>query len=108
VRSPQDPLVKALERELKTQAEGTVHIVASTKQNQNFYSLVFAPFTGPGGAMPARNILGPDELRRFLEERLRISRSEVDEVLNELNRKRSASIFHVSLTKRETRNLGLA
>lgn len=108
VRSPQDPLVKALERELKTQTEGTVHIVASARQNQNLYSLVFAPFTGPGGAMPAKNILGPDELRRFLEERLRISRSEAEEALNELNRKHSASIFHVSLTKRETKNLGLA
>lgn len=109
VRSPQDRLVKALEREIKTQTEGTIHIVASLGQNQSAqYSLVFAPYTGPGGAMPARNILGENQLREFLEERVHITKSEVDEALNELKRKRSASIFHVRLTKREARSLGIA
>jgi hypothetical protein len=109
VRSPQDPLVKALEREVKTQTEGTIHIVASTRQNHSVqYSLVFAPFTGLGGAMPAKHISGPEQLREFLEEYLHIGKSDVDEALTELNRKPSTSIFHVRLTKREARNLGLA
>jgi hypothetical protein len=108
VRSPQDPVVKYLERDLRAQTEGTIHIVASKKTNQVQYSIVFAPFTGPGGALPSKTILGADELRQFLEEHLNISKSEIDEALSALNRKESASIFHVRLTKREAKSLGLA
>ncbi len=109
VRSPQDPIVRSLELELKTQTEGTIHVVASTKQDgRKQYSVVFAPYIGPGGAMPAMNFSGPDQLRAFLEKRLRIDRSTVDEAINRLEHRRVASIFHVLLTKREVKNLGLA
>lgn len=109
VRSPQDTLVKSLEREVKAQTEGTIHIVATTTPNQGpQYSLIFAPFTGPGGALPSKTFFGQEGLRDFLENRLYVSQSEVDQALNELNRKSSASIFHVRLTKREAKNLGLA
>jgi hypothetical protein len=109
VRSPQDPIVKSLELELKTQTEGTIHVVASASRNDSKkYSVVFAPYRGSGGAMPARNFSGADQLREFLEKRLRIDRSSVDEALNRLEHSRVASIFHVVLTKREVKNLGLA
>jgi len=109
VRSPQDPIVKSLEREIKAQTEGTIHVVASMPPDHSVqYSLIFAPFTGPGGAMPVKNVRGTERLREFLEESLYVARSDVEEALRELNRKGSASIFHVRLTRKEAKDLGLA
>ena len=109
VRSPQDPLVKSLERDVKAQTEGTIHIVASRKSNQDVqYAVVFAPYIGPGGALPSKALSSSALLRDFLEDRLHRTTSEVDEALNQLDRNGSASIFHVRLTKREAKNLGLA
>lgn len=109
LRSPQDPLVKALERELKTEAEGVIHIVDySDPRHGERYSVLFAPFAGPGGAMPSRIVRGEAELRELLEERLGIGKSSVDEALGELRHKSSASIFHVRLTNRQAKTQGLA
>ncbi|HXB21519.1 MAG TPA: hypothetical protein VNV88_09060 [Candidatus Solibacter sp.] len=109
VKSPDDPLVKGLERELKAQTEGTIHIVDYTESDDdNVYSVVFSPYTGRGGAMPSRRISGVEHLRGFLENRLHIARSSVEEALRELDHKHSASIPNVLLTKREAKSLGLA
>jgi hypothetical protein len=105
IKSPHDPLVKALEQETKIKSEGAIHIV---DYGNHSYSLVFAPFTGPGGAVPAKHISGEQELRDFLENSLHIPRSSVDEALSEIARRRSGSIFHVRLTTREAKTLGLA
>lgn len=109
LRSPQDHLVKALEREMKTEQEGVIHIVDYSKHGHNRqYSVVFSPFSAPGGAVPSRRVSGIEELRELLEERLHIGKSSVDEALLELERRGSASIFHVALTKRQAKMLGLA
>jgi len=105
VKSPGDVLVKALEQDTKINTEGAIHIVDYGDQS---YSLVFAPFTGPGGAVPAKSISGKQELREFLENRLNISKSSVDEALLDLARRHNTSIFHIRLTKREAKTLGLA
>jgi hypothetical protein len=70
--------------------------------------VIFAPFTGPGGAVPSRRFAGLNHLQAFLEDEVGISRSSVDEAVDELKRKGSASIFHVQLTRREAKKLGLA
>jgi hypothetical protein len=106
VRSPEDPVVKTLERELRSKTEGAIHIVQDL--NSARYRVLFSPFSGPGGAIPAKIISGRDELRLFLEERLYIAKSHVDDALAELNRKHSASILPVHLTKKEAKVLGLA
>ncbi len=106
VRSPQDPVVKALERELRLKTEGAIHIVEDSSAAR--YRVVFSPFIGPGGAIPAKIIFGREELREFLEERLHIHKSQVDDALTDLNRKHSASVLPVHLTKREAKTLGLA
>jgi hypothetical protein len=109
LRSPQDPLVKALEREVKTETEGVIHIVNySSPGRGERYSVSFSPFAGSGGAVPSKIVSGIDELREFLEERLRIGRSSVEEALRELQYKNNASIFHVRLTNRQAKTLGLA
>jgi hypothetical protein len=107
VTSPADPLVKALERDVKLRT-GTIHIVRSNKAQGYSYAVTFAPFTGPGGVVPARRFAGSDDLRSFLEDDLYISPSSIDEALLELERKGSASIFNVQLTRKELRKLSLA
>jgi hypothetical protein len=108
VTSPADPLVKALERDVKLRTEGTVHIVRSSKAQGYSYAVTFAPFSGPGGVVPARRFAESDDLRSFLEDDLYISPSSIDEALLELERKGSASIFNVQLTRKELRKLSLA
>lgn len=109
LKSPGDPVVKALEREVKTETEGVVHIVDySSPERGERYSVLFSPFAGSGGAVPSRIVAGMNELREFLEERLRIRKSSVDEAFRELQHQGNASIFHVRLTNREAKTLGLA
>jgi hypothetical protein len=110
VKSPSDPLVKALQSEAKVQTEGTIHIVDYGRfaNRSKQYSLIFSPYSGSGGALPARQVQGPDNLREFLEDRLHIAKSNVDQALTDLKRKPSTSIPHVRLTKREAKTHGLA
>jgi hypothetical protein len=108
LKSPADPLVKTLERDVKLRTEGTIHIVRSKKAQGYSYAATFAPFTGPGGAVPARRFAHIDDLRFFLEDDLYISRSSVDEALREMERKNSVSIFSVQLTRKELKKLALA
>jgi len=109
VRSPNDPIVRTIELELKTQTEGTLHIVASIRRNDTKqYSMIFAPYYGSGGAMPARSFSNTELLREFLEKRLHIDRSTLEEALAELDRKRVTSIFHVRLSRKQAKSLGLA
>src|SRR5436853_2641093 len=64
VKSPDDPLVQTIEQETKIKTEGVVHIADyGRRDNGNVYSLVFSPFTGPGGAVPSVRISGPERLR---------------------------------------------
>src|SRR5438552_14939419 len=71
-------------------------------------SVIFAPFTEPGGAVPAQHFTGLGELRKFLEELLHIRKTSVGEALAELVRKGTTSIFNVQLTNREAKKLKLA
>ncbi|MGA8492141.1 MAG: hypothetical protein WB711_17065 [Terriglobales bacterium] len=109
VKSPDDPLIKDLETEIKVRTEGAIHILSYTRSSQpEMYSVIFAPFAGPGGAVPSRRFPDSDQLRAFLEDAIGVSRSSVDEAFSELKRKGSSSIFHVQLTRRQARTLGLA
>jgi hypothetical protein len=109
LKSPTDPSVKALEAEVKVKTEGAIHILEFARSNHtDQYSVIFAPFSGPGGAVPSRRFDGRSQLRTFLEDELGISHSSVDEAFGELQRKGSASIFNVQLTRREAKRFGLA
>ena len=109
LKSPVDPLVKTMERDVKNKTEGSIHILGDRKPlNERSYAVIFAPYTGTGGAVPARHFLGLDKLRAFLEDDLYISRSSVDEALSELGRKASTSVFNVQLNRKELKRLALA
>jgi hypothetical protein len=109
VKSPRDPSVKSLEEEVRVKTEGAIHILAYKRSNQpEQYSVIFAPFMGPGRAVPARQFLEAARLREFLEDEIGISRSSVDDAFGQLKREGSASIFNVQLTRREAKKFGLA
>ena len=108
VRSPEEPLVKALEREAKDRQEGTIHVAKYAGPDHKRYSMIFAPYAGRGGAVPARYFSKPEELDEFLDKRLHIGRSLIQDALVELKRTGRALIFHVELTVRKARKLGLA
>ncbi len=111
VLGPHDPIVQVLEREVKVKTEGTIHIMRENQIHPTLgarYSVIFAPFMGPGGAVPAKRVFGPEQLRHFLDSQLGISPAFVEYAMAELERKGSASIAHVQLTNREAKKLGLA
>lgn len=107
VKSPNDPMVKDLEREVRQIKEGSIHIVGSSGRDEQ-YLIVFAPYVGPGGALPAKHISGRDHLRKFLELRLQIDSPTVESALSDLLRRRSTSIYNVQLTIRDAKRMGLA
>ncbi len=105
VKSPDDPFVKALERERKFSAEGSIHIV---KVGPGKYSAIFTPYTGPGGAVPSVQFSNDRELRDFLQNRIGISTHIVDIALSELAARSNASIPSVQLTLKRVKQLGMA
>jgi len=108
VKSPQDPSVRELEKGARMLTEGTLHLVNLGAEGEDDYSTTYAPYTGQGGAIPARRFGSVHDLRAFLENVLHLHRSSVEEALSELERKRSASIPNVQLTLRQAKKLGLS
>jgi len=109
VMSPEDPLAQELVRQLKSTAEGTIHISKSNNENGHTqFSVVFTPYLGTGGAIPSVRMRNSDELRAFLEKRLGILSYVVDHALLQLDQKGSAAISHVQLNLRRAKKLNLA
>lgn len=81
VLSPNDNLAKTQEQKIMAGTEGAIHIVSDQDKpdHEKVYSVIFAPFTGKGGFVPARHISGQGELRKFLADRLHIRKPLVDE-----------------------------
>ncbi len=111
VLSPNHPTVKAIEREVKVKTEGSIHILREQRNHPTMgeqYSVIFAPYVGPGGAVKARRIFGADQLRRFLNFQVRIWPSLTEDTIHRLATQTNASIPNVQLTHREAKRLGLA
>lgn len=105
VKSPDDPLVKAMERDLKFRTEGSIHVLKHTPTE---YSVVFAPYAGRGGSVPYVRFPDEAELRDFLLNRVGVSPYAVDDALANLAARGNASIPNVQLSARRARSLGLA
>jgi hypothetical protein len=111
VLSPNHPTVKALEREVKVKTEGSIHIMREPRSHPTMgeqYTLIFAPYVGSGGAVPARKVFGANELRRFLNSQVRVWPSITEDAIHRLETNTNASIPHVQLAHREAKRLGLA
>ena len=104
VRSPSDPIVLELEREARTRAESSIHIA----RHGSRFSVIFAPYTGNGGAVPARVLNTEDELRDFLANLVHLSRRNTEDAIAELSLRSTVSIPNVQLTYRRAKKLGLA
>lgn len=109
VKSPEDPVAKKLVRELKTIGEGSIHILREGQSNRGnqAYSVVFAPYSGSGGAIPSVKFTNDDDLRHFLGRRLAIDSYLIDDAFAKLSKKGSASILNVQLSLRHAKKLNL-
>lgn len=103
VVSPTDPAVQDIDR------EGFLHLIRHESRDDKHatYSLIFAPITGAGGAVPSRSFAELRVLRSFLADRLRLGQGSVQDAVSEMDAKGSSSIFPVYLTSREIKKLGL-
>jgi hypothetical protein len=109
VKSPEDPAAKNLVEDLKKINEGAIHVVCNSHPNgQARYSVVFTPYLGSGGAIPAKHLLGDGELRNFLEKRVGVHGYVVDRAIVDLGQSNSSTIFNVQLTSRRAKQLNLA
>jgi hypothetical protein len=104
LRSPSDPVVKALQAELKDQNQGSVHVLKHGDQ----YSVIFAHVSGEGGGpISARRFSNPADLKRFLAEDLNLRPSAIEDAFGEVKYTGTASVHPVFLTTRELKKLGL-
>ena len=109
VTSPDDPMAKALQQQVRETRDGFVHILKQAHPNNgDQYSLIFAPIAGPGGALPARRFSTLDDLRLFLAQDLHLRSSAIEDAIDEMKRVGASSLHPVSLAIRHAKKLGLA
>jgi hypothetical protein len=132
LKSPNDRVLKLLEKESRSVLHedfrvvnapiagsfvedayiytGFIHVVRLTNYpaKSPIYSVIYAPYEGPGGAAPSVKQKGPEMLRQFLGKRLHIDPEWVDSALRNLGERGSASIPNVELKAGDLRRLGLA
>jgi hypothetical protein len=90
---------------------GSLHIVEIQKPTHRLkgkYSVVYAPYFGPGGAAKPRIMEGLDVLARFLREDVHIDLSDTEVAISELRKHGWASIPNVVLKGPDLKRLGLA
>jgi hypothetical protein len=90
---------------------GSIHIVqlGDAKGNSpNKYSVIYTPYSGPGGAAPSLKFESPESVVEFLVDKLRIYPSDADVAMKEVSTKGSASIPNVQLRTQDLKRLRLA
>lgn len=108
VKSPEDPIAKKLVQEIKTTGEGSIHIIRDAMNDgRHQYAVVFAPYSGSGGAIPSVRLENDAKLRDFLAKRIGVASYLIDQAFSQLTTKGSASIFNVRLSLRRAKALKL-
>lgn len=126
--SPSDPLVKKARSSIQSPDQassryywihyhelhdsyrytGSLHVVRSMRHDDRIsYQITFAPYKGPGGAVPAAEVIGDEALVQFLTEQIGIDAAEAQSALRELQARGSHSFPNVQLRTRDLRKLGL-
>jgi hypothetical protein len=131
LRSPNDRVLKSLEKESRAVPHevfrvvnapiagnfvedaylytGFIHIVRlQGRADQSIYSVIYAPYGGPGGVVPSRKMEGDEALRSFLADRLHIDQEWSGLALRSLDERGSASIPNVEFKGGDLKRLGLA
>jgi hypothetical protein len=106
LKSPKDPSVKEIEREIKGRKEGFLHIIKHSRHNEKDYSLLFAPTVTQDGAAPIKSFSDLESLKAFLSGELKLGMSRVEDALQEAGRTGASSIYPVMLTTRQIKKLG--
>ncbi len=108
LKSPDDSLVKLLQREARTQWDGFVHILRPYRNGKaQEYSLVFTPITREDFA-PVHRFATLDDLELFLTEDIHLNPDSFQGALEEMRRTGAGSIYPVTLTTRQMKKLGLS
>jgi hypothetical protein len=108
LKSPEDPVAKKLIQEIRTTGEGSIHIIRDVMNDgRQEYSVVFAPYSGTGGAIPSVRLADDQKLRDFLGKRIGVASYLIDQAFSQLATKGSASIFNVRLSLRRAKTLKL-
>ena len=71
------------------------------------YAATFCPYSGPGGAVPARRFVGEAGLVAFLECDIGLSQESCVEIVNEVKQNRDAFVARVRLDTATLARLGL-
>jgi hypothetical protein len=108
VISPSDPFAQELVRQLRSITEGAIHVSKIADNGRDQYSVVFTPYRGKGGAIPSVTLKGKQELRTFLEKRIGILPYVIDQALDQLFQKGTASLPNVRLDLKRAKKLNLA
>jgi hypothetical protein len=132
LRSPNDRVLKSLEKESRAVPHetfrvvnasiagsfvedaylyhGSIDIVALTNArggDLDKYSVIYLPHSG-GGAVPSKQIDGGGSLRTFLESKpLRLRRDVVESTIKEVSETGSGSVANVQLRTQDLKRLGL-
>jgi hypothetical protein len=108
VKSPEDPVSKKLVQEIKTTGGGSIHITRDVMNGgRQQYSVVFAPYSGSGGAIPSVRLEDDQKLRDFLGKRIGVASYLIDQAFSQFATKGTASIFNIRLSLRRAKTLKL-
>jgi hypothetical protein len=130
LKSPNDRVLKSLERESRTIPQETFRVVneqiagnlvedayvytgsldilqsqTARKNSQYQYTVIYMPNSG-GGAAPTISLDGTDQLRSFLAHSVSIRREFVERAIQEIARDGSTTIPNVQLKRSDLKRLG--
>jgi len=130
LKSPSDRVLKSLERLSKTVPQetfrvvneeiagtfvedayvynGSIHVIRLDESTPDAYWILYAPYQGRGGARPAEHLDGIEQVRGFLENKVRIRKEVLEPRLKQLMDRGGVSIKNVQLKPQDLRRLGLA
>jgi hypothetical protein len=133
LKSPSDKVLKSLEKESKAVPQEVFKIVneqiaGSFVEDAYVYSgsldilrseparrdaepqflVIYAPYSGPGGAVPSVQLNGTEELREFLQHKVGIRKEIVDRALRDVSESGNSAIPNVQLRHHDLKRLGLA
>lgn len=87
---------------------GALHVVRSEgRGGRPVYHITFAPYRGPGGAVPALEFAGDEALSQFLTDRVHIDADRVRSAIRELQVRGSYSFPEIQLQTKDLRRFGL-
>lgn len=130
LKSPRDAVLKSLEKDSRAvphetfrvvneQITGTfvedaylytgaIHVIRLDEASPDEYWILYAPYTGRGGAKPAVHLDGIEQVREFLEKKVRLRKDITESALKELVERGGVSIPNANLKPSDLKRLRLA